>query len=109
MRRSYVVLSSLALSIAASFVASREARAEEPSPSVSEAPAPDTQPQQAERLPELRPIALTANPLSLLLGRVGLNVEYLPARHHGIMLNPYFDQDLVHHVRRRARVPLLHG
>jgi hypothetical protein len=37
-----------------------------------------------------RPLALTLNPITLLLGRVGLNVEYMPAAHHGIMLNPYF-------------------
>ena len=35
------------------------------------------------------PVALTLNPLSLLLGRIGANVEYLPAKHHAIMLNPY--------------------
>jgi hypothetical protein len=35
------------------------------------------------------PLALTLNPLSLLLGRIGANVEYLPAKHHAIMLNPY--------------------
>ncbi len=39
--------------------------------------------------PEFKPIALTLNPLSLILTRIGLNVEYLPAAHHGIMLNPY--------------------
>jgi hypothetical protein len=37
-----------------------------------------------------RPLALTVNPLTLLFGRVGANVEVLPAEHHGIMLNPYF-------------------
>lgn len=36
-----------------------------------------------------RPLAITANPLSLALGRYGLNVEYMLATHHGIMLNPY--------------------
>ncbi len=37
-----------------------------------------------------KPLALTLNPLTLILGRIGLNIEYLPAPHHGIMLNPYF-------------------
>jgi hypothetical protein len=37
-----------------------------------------------------RPLALTINPLTLALGRFGLNVEYLPAPHHGIMVNPYY-------------------
>lgn len=39
---------------------------------------------------DFKPVALTLNPLTLILGRFGLNVEYLPAPHHGIMLNPYF-------------------
>jgi hypothetical protein len=37
-----------------------------------------------------RPLAVTLNPLTLLLGRLGANVEFLPAPHHGIMLNPYY-------------------
>jgi hypothetical protein len=36
-----------------------------------------------------RSIALTANPLSLILGRIGINVEWLPATHHAIVLNPF--------------------
>ena len=39
---------------------------------------------------DLKHFALTLNPLSLILTRVGLNVEYMLARHHGIMLNPFF-------------------
>ena len=39
---------------------------------------------------ELKSITLTANPLSLILTRVGVNVEYLPVRHHAFVLNPYF-------------------
>lgn len=39
---------------------------------------------------KFRSVALTANPLTLIFGRLGLNVEYLPAKHHGIMLNPYY-------------------
>lgn len=33
-------------------------------------------------------IALTANPLSLILLRIGANIEYLPATHHALVLNP---------------------
>lgn len=36
-----------------------------------------------------RSIALTLNPLSLILLRVGLNIEYLPATHHAIIANPF--------------------
>jgi hypothetical protein len=37
-----------------------------------------------------RPLALTINPLTLMFGRFGANVEFLPAEHHAIMLNPYY-------------------
>lgn len=39
---------------------------------------------------ELKHFALTINPLSLILTRVGINVEYMLAKHHGLILNPYF-------------------
>jgi hypothetical protein len=38
---------------------------------------------------EFKSVSLTLNPLSLILTRIGVNVEYLPAPHHAIMLNPY--------------------
>jgi hypothetical protein len=37
-----------------------------------------------------KPLSITLNPLSLVLSRIGANVEYLPAPHHAIMLNPFF-------------------
>jgi hypothetical protein len=36
-----------------------------------------------------RSIALTANPLSLILGRIGVNIEWLPTTHHAIIANPF--------------------
>jgi len=39
--------------------------------------------------PGFKSVALTINPLSLALTRLGANIEYLPVAHHGIMLNPY--------------------
>jgi hypothetical protein len=39
---------------------------------------------------DLKHFALTLNPLSLILTRVGINVEYMLARHHGLILNPFF-------------------
>ncbi len=42
-----------------------------------------------------KPLALTLNPLSFILTRFGVNIEYLPAPHHGIMFNPYFSHNSV--------------
>ncbi len=70
-----VVLASLSLSL----FAPSTARAEEPS-----APKKDSPPD------DFKHVSVTANPLSLLLRRVGLNIEYLPVPHHGVMINPYF-------------------
>lgn len=36
-----------------------------------------------------RSIALTLNPISLAIGRIGLNAEWLPTTHHAIVLNPF--------------------
>lgn len=51
------------------------------------APATTAPPQKQEE--PFHPLALTLNPLSLLLGRYGLNVEYVFVPHHGVILNPY--------------------
>ena len=45
--------------------------------------------EEAEDDPEFRSFSITANPLTLLFQRVGLNFEYMPAVHHGIMVNPF--------------------
>lgn len=62
-------------------------------PAAAAAPAPAT-PRESEgdddHEEELKHFALTLNPLSLILTRVGINVEYMLARHHGIMVNPFF-------------------
>lgn len=39
---------------------------------------------------DLKHFALTINPLSLILTRVGVNFEYMFAKHHGLGLNPFF-------------------
>jgi hypothetical protein len=54
------------------------------------APKPAEKPAPVEEEEELKHLTLTANPLSLILTRVGVNVEYLPIKHHAIVLNPYF-------------------
>lgn len=59
------------------------------------APAATTSPKlegSAEARPTddpFRSIAITANPLSLALTRIGLNVEWLPTTHHALVLNPF--------------------
>lgn len=91
MRRSpFFVASVCALSFAAIASASTEAKAaEEPAATPPNAASASEKPKEPEDDDRFRPLALTANPLSLALGRIGLNVEYMLARHHGIMLNPF--------------------
>jgi hypothetical protein len=38
--------------------------------------------------PAERPVAVTVNPLALLLGRLGANVEFLIAPHHALVVSP---------------------
>ena len=38
---------------------------------------------------DFKSLAFTVNPITFLMTLVGANIEYLPARHHGIMLNPF--------------------
>ena len=64
------------------------ATAPAPSPALA-TPQPDVAVAQKPEAP-FKPITLTLNPLSLALGRYGVNVEYLPVRHHAIVLNPFF-------------------
>src|SRR5262245_54864207 len=45
---------------------------------------------EGEEEEELKHITLTANPLSLILTRIGINVDYMITQHHGIELNPSF-------------------
>jgi hypothetical protein len=50
-----------------------------------------------------RPVAITANPLDLALGRLSANVEILLAQHHAIVLSPNV---LLFHVDRGGRYNL---
>jgi len=66
------------------------AAAEQESPN-SEPPAAPKQVPEKEKLP-FKHYSITANPLSMIFTRVGANLEYMPAPHHGIMLYPsYFE------------------
>jgi len=37
-----------------------------------------------------RRVTLSINPMSLLISRLGLNAEYLPAKHHALAVTPYY-------------------
>jgi hypothetical protein len=39
---------------------------------------------------DLKHFALTLNPLSFILTRIGINFEYMLAKHHGLIVNPFF-------------------
>lgn len=51
---------------------------------------PDKPKREQEEEDDFKPFALTLNPLSLILTRIGLNAEYLPVKHHALTFNPYF-------------------
>lgn len=88
-----LLLSALAASLSTVGLASA---ADEPAPPPPSPPAPALATPQPDvavaQKPEspFKPITLTINPLSLALGRIGANIEYLPVRHHAIVLNPFF-------------------
>src|SRR5687768_6445797 len=52
-------------------------------------------PKKDEDEEDLKRITLTANPLSLLLTRIGVNFEYMLAKHHALVANPYFQSNSV--------------
>lgn len=65
--------------------ASGQARAGEPT---KDSPRDEPKPVDAPREP-FKSVAITANPLSLAIGRIGLNGEFLPAPHHALVINPF--------------------
>ncbi len=65
-----------------------EAASPAPAPTAeaaAEAPEVDD---EGQPLPKLKHVAITANPLSIIIGRWSVNFEYLPARHHAIIVVP---------------------
>lgn len=60
-----------------------------PAAPTAAAPAPKEDPDDRPADDPFRSIGLTANPLSLILLRIGLNIDYLPAPHHAITVNPF--------------------
>lgn len=41
--------------------------------------------------PEPTHFAITTNPLNLFIGRYGINFEYQPVLHHGLIVSPHYD------------------
>ena len=50
---------------------------------------PATVVQEPKPIP--KQFAITANPLNLIIGRYGINFEYQPILHHGLILSPHYD------------------
>ncbi len=44
-----------------------------------------------EPKPVPKQFAITTNPLNLYIGRYGINFEYQPTLHHGLILSPHYD------------------
>ena len=62
-----------------------------PGPATTPATAADRPVGETDKDRELRRVALELNPLSAIIGRYSLQVEYLPVAHHAAVLNPHFD------------------
>jgi hypothetical protein len=41
--------------------------------------------------PEPKQFAITTNPFNLYIGRYGINLEYQPVLHHGMIVSPHYD------------------
>ena len=80
---SVVTFASLVASLSFAGVASAQGPAEYTPPPV------DT---GAKASPEdnYKHVTIQANPLSAIIGRYGVDVAYLPALHHGIVVNPFY-------------------
>jgi hypothetical protein len=78
-------------SLAATMSLAGGAAAESPAKPLAYVPAAqpvDTAPDKAED--DYKHVTLQANPLSAIIGRYGIDVAYLPALHHGIVINPFY-------------------
>lgn len=97
MRRFAVVLVSTLFPFSLLSLATQSALAAEPeadapaadAPAADAAPAPALVPLE-DAAGEFRQFAILANPLALSIGRYSVQVEYLPALHHAIVLNPVY-------------------
>jgi hypothetical protein len=46
---------------------------------------------ETEPAPTWKQVAITFNPLNLLIGRYGFNFEYEPVPHHALIITPHYD------------------
>lgn len=81
--------------IAACCVACRVSAQSLPRPTASAAtpaggPAEPSAQDARDSRSERTQFAISANPLNFIIGRYGLNFEYQPIAHHGVILTPYF-------------------
>lgn len=98
MRRFAVILVSTLFPFSLLSLATQSALAAEPDADApaADAPATDAPPPPPALVPlepardEFRQFAILANPLALSIGRYSVQVEYLPALHHAIVLNPVY-------------------
>lgn len=82
-----IVFGTAALSILGVVAMTSTAHAQDPAQPAAAAK-PAEAPQKAEE--EHKKISLEINPLAATIGRYSLQVEYLPAVHHALVLNPHF-------------------
>ena len=61
-----------------------------PPPGYVAAPPPVDTAAAANAEENYKHVTIQANPLSAIIGRYGVDVAYLPALHHGIVLNPFY-------------------
>jgi hypothetical protein len=83
-----LTLASLAATMSLVGAASAEGTAAPPLAYVPSAQPVDTAPPAAED--DYKHFTIQANPLSALIGRYGVDFAYLPALHHGIVVNPFY-------------------
>lgn len=79
---SRLLASAFLLAFIGSVASSAHAQEDEERDEEERAPAPREEP--------LKALAIEFNPLALTIGRLSANVEYLPAPHHALVVNPYY-------------------
>lgn len=88
----FAALAAFAVATPASAQGEAPAPAPAPPPAAAPAPAPapvvDAAP-NSDRKHEFKPWAFTLNPLSAAIARYSMNVEYVFAEHHGVIVSPH--------------------
>lgn len=64
-------------------------------PAAPGAPAPAMPRESDEEERPMKKLGLELNPLGFAIGRYSLNVEYMLARHHALILTPFFDSTAI--------------